>query len=46
MRVTQSMLTNNMLSNLSRSYEKMGKLQEQVSSQKNSLNHPIIPLLQ
>lgn len=34
MRVTQSMLTNNMLSNLSRSYEKMGKLQEQVSSQK------------
>lgn len=34
MRVTQSMLTNNMLSNLSRSYEKMSKLQEQVSSQK------------
>ncbi|AXN38760.1 flagellar hook-associated protein FlgL [Peribacillus butanolivorans] len=34
MRMTQSMLTNNMLSNLSRSYEKMGKLQEQVSSQK------------
>ncbi|MFJ7683292.1 flagellar hook-associated protein FlgL [Peribacillus butanolivorans] len=34
MRVTQSMLTNNMLSNLSRSYERMGKLQEQVSSQK------------
>ncbi|MGE7763752.1 flagellar hook-associated protein FlgL [Peribacillus sp. NPDC096540] len=34
MRVTQSMLTNNMLRNLSSSYEKMGKLQEQVSSQK------------
>ena len=34
MRVTQSMLTNNMLSNLSNSYEKMAKLQEQVSSQK------------
>jgi flagellar hook-associated protein 3 FlgL len=34
MRVTQSMLTNNMLTNLSSSYEKMGKLQEQVSTQK------------
>lgn len=34
MRVTQSMLTNNILSNLSSSYEKMSKLQEQVSSQK------------
>ncbi|MEF2095995.1 flagellar hook-associated protein FlgL [Bacillus sp. CFBP9009] len=34
MRVTQSMLTNNMLSNLSSSYEKMSKLQEQVYSQK------------
>ncbi|MGE7603960.1 flagellar hook-associated protein FlgL [Peribacillus sp. NPDC097675] len=34
MRVTQSMLTNNMLTNLSSSYEKLGKLQEQVSSQK------------
>ena len=34
MRVTQSMLTNNMLGNLSGSYEKMSKLQEQVSSQK------------
>ncbi|PJN86465.1 flagellar hook-associated protein FlgL, partial [Bacillus sp. mrc49] len=34
MRVTQSMLTNNMLTNLSGSYEKMAKLQEQVSSQK------------
>ncbi|TKH06875.1 flagellar hook-associated protein FlgL [Peribacillus simplex] len=34
MRVTQSMLTNNMLSNLSSSYEKMSKLQEQVSTQK------------
>ena len=34
MRVTQSMLTNNMLTNLNNSYEKMGKLQEQVASQK------------
>lgn len=34
MRVTQSMLTNNMLSNLSSSYEKMSKLHEQVSTQK------------
>ncbi|MEH7388959.1 flagellar hook-associated protein FlgL [Bacillus sp. JJ1503] len=34
MRVTQSMLTNNMLRNLSGSYQKLGKYQEQLSSQK------------
>ena len=34
MRVTQSMLSNNMLSNLSNSYERLGKLQEQITSQK------------
>ena len=39
MRVTQSMLTNNMLSSLSNSYEKMGKLQDQISSQKK-INRP------
>jgi len=34
MRVTQSMLSNNFLKNLSNSYDKMGKIQEQVSTQK------------
>lgn len=34
MRVTQSMLTSNMLRNLSNSYDRMGKLQEQISTQK------------
>lgn len=34
MRVTQSMLSNNMLRNLSNSYSKMGKLQEQITSGK------------
>ncbi|KQL52984.1 flagellar biosynthesis protein FlgL [Heyndrickxia shackletonii] len=34
MRVTQSMLSNNFLKNLSNSYDKMGKIQEQISSQK------------
>ncbi|HZG71726.1 MAG TPA: flagellar hook-associated protein FlgL [Chondromyces sp.] len=34
MRVTQSMLSNNMLTNLSNSYERLGKLQDQMSSQK------------
>lgn len=34
MRVTQSMLSNNMLSNLSNSYEKLAKLQDQIASQK------------
>lgn len=34
MRVTQSMLSNNMLRNLTSSYNKMGKLQEQLSSGK------------
>ena len=34
MRVTQSMLSNNMLRNLSSSYNKMGKLQEQLNTGK------------
>lgn len=34
MRVTQSMLTSNMLRNLSKSYEKLAKYQDQISSQK------------
>lgn len=34
MRVTQSMLSNNMLRNLTNSYSKLGKLQEQLSTQK------------
>lgn len=39
MRVTQSMLSNNMLRNLSASYNKMGKIQEQVLSGKK-VNRP------
>lgn len=39
MRITQSMLSNNMLRNLSSSYNKMGKLQEQLSSGKK-VNRP------
>lgn len=39
MRVTQSMLSNNMLRNLSNSYNKMGKLQEQISMGKK-VNRP------
>jgi flagellar hook-associated protein 3 FlgL len=34
MRVTQSMLSNNMLRNLSNSYSKLGKFQDQISTQK------------
>ncbi|WP_404404904.1 flagellar hook-associated protein FlgL [Jeotgalibacillus malaysiensis] len=34
MRVTQSMLSSNMLRNLTQSYEKMGKQQEQIATQK------------
>ncbi len=34
MRVTQSMLSNNMLKNLSNSYNRLGKLQDQISTQK------------
>lgn len=34
MRVTQSMLSNNMLSNLSNSYNRLAKLQDQISTQK------------
>ncbi|WP_153722663.1 flagellar hook-associated protein FlgL [Sporosarcina cascadiensis] len=39
MRVTQSMLSNNMLRNLSNSYNKMGKLQEQLNTGKK-VNRP------
>lgn len=39
MRVTQSMLSGNMLRNLSNSYEKMGKLQDQVNTGKK-VNRP------
>ncbi|MBS4174163.1 flagellar hook-associated protein FlgL [Bacillus sp. FJAT-49736] len=39
MRVTQSMLSNNFLKNLNTSYDKMGKLQDQVASQKK-INRP------
>ena len=39
MRVTQSMLSNNMMRNLSTSYEKMGKLQEQLTTKKK-INRP------
>lgn len=39
MRVTQSMLSNNMLRNLSTSYNKMGKLQEQLNTGKK-VNRP------
>lgn len=34
MRVTQSMLSNNLLRNLSNSYNRLGKLQDQISTQK------------
>ncbi len=34
MRITQSMLSNNMLTHLSNSYERLGKLQEQMNTQK------------
>lgn len=39
MRVTQSMLSNNMMRNLSNSYSKMGKLQEQLTTKKK-INRP------
>ncbi|WP_428909639.1 flagellar hook-associated protein FlgL [Niallia sp. Krafla_26] len=39
MRVTQSMVSNNMLSNLSRSYDKIADLQNQISNQKK-INRP------
>ena len=39
MRVTQSMLSTNMLRNLSTSYNKMGKLQEQITTGKK-VNRP------
>ncbi len=39
MRVTQSMLSNNMMRNLSTSYSKMGKLQDQLTTKKK-INRP------
>lgn len=39
MRVTQSMLSNNFLKNLNTSYAKMGKIQDQIASQKK-INRP------
>lgn len=39
MRVTQSMLSNNMLRNLSKSYQNMGKYQDQLATQKK-INRP------
>lgn len=44
MRVTQSMLSNNMLRNLSSSYNKMGILQEQLNTGKKSTDHLMIQL--
>ena len=43
MRVTQSMLTSNMLRNLSKSYEKLAKYQDQISSQKKIT--PALPMI-
>lgn len=48
MRVTQSMLSNNMLQNLSRSYSKLGKLQDQLSTQKKITrpsDDPVVAML-
>jgi flagellar hook-associated protein 3 FlgL len=48
MRVTQSMLSNNMLRNLSSSYTKMGKLQDQLASQKKITrpsDDPVVAML-
>ncbi|KAB7706560.1 flagellar hook-associated protein FlgL [Bacillus aerolatus] len=39
MRVTQSMLSNNMLTNLSNSYDRLGKLSDQMTTQKK-INRP------
>lgn len=48
MRVTQSMLSNNMLRNLSNSYNKMGKLQDQLTTQKKITrpsDDPVVAML-
>ncbi|WP_033827748.1 flagellar hook-associated protein FlgL [Bacillus andreraoultii] len=48
MRVTQSMLSNNMLRNLSNSYNKMGKLQDQLATQKKITrpsDDPVVAML-
>ena len=48
MRVTQSMLTNNMLRNISNSYRKLGKLQDQLATQKKITrpsDDPVVAML-
>lgn len=48
MRVTQSMLSNNMLRNLSSNYNKMGKLQDQLTTQKRITrpsDDPVVAML-
>lgn len=48
MRVTQSMLSNNMLRNLSNNYNKMGKLQDQLTTQKRITrpsDDPVVAML-
>jgi flagellar hook-associated protein 3 FlgL len=48
MRVTQSMLSNNLLRNLSNSYSRLGKLQEQLSTQKKITrpsDDPVVAML-
>jgi len=48
MRVTQSMLSNNMLRNLSNSYSRLGKLQDQLSTQKKITrpsDDPVVAML-
>lgn len=48
MRVTQSMLSNNMLRSLSNSYNKLGKLQEQLTTQKKisrPSDDPVVAML-
>lgn len=48
MRVTQSMLSNNMLRNISNSYSKLGKLQDQLATQKKITkpsDDPVVAML-
>ena len=48
MRVTQSMLSNNVLRHLSKSYSKLGKLQDQLSTQKKITrpsDDPVVAML-
>lgn len=46
MRVTQGMLTGNMLRNLSASYARLGKYQDQLATGKKLIVHPMIQLSQ